>query len=154
MRIVRYPDGAMEQLFSQLRGRRRPNGTIDYRVARQSTLARFRAGELSRSDVCDAQLELMRVALACSEHTKGSCPVCQGDSLRLVRFVFGPRLPKGGRCVSSLRELRRFDDHATEYRCYVVEVCVQCRWNHLLRSLTLGGRERATAVPSPNLSTS
>lgn len=134
----------MEEAFVGIKGRQRTNGEIDYRFTRRATLRRLSAGELTRADVCDAQLELMRVATSCSEGARGDCPVCGGSSLRLVRFVFGPRLPKGGRCVSSARELKRLGERSGSHRCYVVEVCVGCRWNHLLRSFLLRPVEMET----------
>lgn len=108
-------------------------GSIDYRFARRQLLHRYRAGELSRPDVCDAQAELMRIALNCSQGSTAPCPVCAEQTLRLVRFVFGPRLPPGGRPVASRSELRKLARGPGERRCYTVEVCTSCRWNHLLR---------------------
>lgn len=114
-----------------------PSGTIDYRLDRRRTLRAYRKGELDRAEICDAQLELMRVANDCSEAARTACPVCEERTLRLVRYVFGPRLPRGGRCVSSEAELRRLAARPGEYRCYLVEVCRRCRWNHLLSTFLL-----------------
>jgi hypothetical protein len=110
----------------------RSPGSVDYRFARRQLLRRYRAGELDRSDVCDAQIELMRIAINCSQGATAPCPVCAESSLRLVRFVFGPRLPPGGRVVATRAELRKLASAAGERRCYTVEVCTSCRWNHLL----------------------
>ncbi len=125
----------MEQLWAQLPGRTTPSGEVDYRITRQSTLRGLAAGEVNRSDVCDAQRELMRVALGCSESADEACPVCtSSDGLRLVRYVFGPRLGAGGRAVASTTELKRIGRRKGEFRCYVIEVCTACKWNHLLRT--------------------
>ena len=125
----------MEQLWAQLPGRTTPSGEVDYRISRQSTLRSLAAGEVERSKVCDAQRELMRVALGCSESADGVCPVCSSsDGLRLVRYVFGPRLGPGGRAVASARELKAIGRRKGEFRCYVIEVCTACAWNHLLRT--------------------
>lgn len=113
-------------------------GSVDYRLARRRVLRRFRAGELTLADVCDAQRELLRVATSCSEPAPSRCPVCAEPELRIVRFVFGPRLPSGGRAISSRSELARLAERAGEHRCYVVEVCTSCRWNHLQSSALLG----------------
>ena len=56
-----------------------------------------------------------------------------------VTYVFGPRLPKHGRCVTSDKEMARIDARKAAYQGYVVEVCVDCGWNHLTRSRALGG---------------
>jgi hypothetical protein len=107
-------------------------GSVDYRFARRQLLHRFRAGELTTADVCDAQAELIRIGTHCSQGATAPCPVCGESKLRLVRFVFGPRLPAGGRVVGSRAEMRRLAERFSNLRCYTVEVCLACRWNHLL----------------------
>lgn len=124
-------------------------GSVDYRFARRQLLHRYRSGELTRADVCDAQAELLRIGLHCSQRSTAPCPVCGESELRVVRFVFGPRMPAGGRVVASRAELRKLAESSSGgLRCYVVEVCLACRWNHLLQVLPLGappatGDERA-----------
>ncbi len=110
----------------------RAPGSVDYRFARRQVLARVRAGSIPRSEVCDAQRELLRVAEHCSQRATTPCPVCAESSLRIVRYVFGPRLPAGGRVVNGRAELRKLAANRTGLRCYVVEVCLACRWNHLV----------------------
>lgn len=110
-------------------------GSIDYRLARRQLLRRLRAGEVSRGDVCDAQRELIRVANNHSRKATVPCPVCGEQALRLVSYVFAPRLPAGGRVVENRADLKRL---AARYggkpnaRTYTVEVCIECGWNHLL----------------------
>ena len=117
-------------------------GSVDYRFARRQLLARFRSGELSSHDVCDAQSELMRIALHCSSGSTVPCPVCAASTLRIVRFVFGSRMPPGGRPVASRSELAKLATDKGDRRCYTVEVCTSCRWNHLLQVAPLVGRTR------------
>ena len=62
-----------------------------------------------------------------------------GGTLVEVTYVFGPRLPKGGRCVTSDRELDRLAARKSVSQGYVVEVCTGCRWNHLTESRSIGG---------------
>jgi hypothetical protein len=112
-------------------------GTVDYRLDRRRLLRQFRQGDVAQEDICDAQSELMRVAHHASVPARGSCPVCESADLRNVRFVFGPRLPGGGRCVASVAELERLARRSGEHRCFLVEVCPDCRWNHLLSSYVL-----------------
>jgi hypothetical protein len=132
--------------FLALRAEGRPGntpGSVDYRLARRRAIRGLRSGDTDAGEFCDAQGELLRVAASCSEPAGEPCPVCGEDELRIVRFVFGPRLPKGGRCVTSKGELRRLADRSGDHRCYVVEVCTACRWNHLLSSYLLAAEQSA-----------
>jgi Family of unknown function (DUF5318) len=113
-------------------------GQVDYRLARQHALAEFRRGRLSRLDLCDAHPELLRNALALGEAVAEPCPICEGDELVLVTYVFGPRLPASGRCISSKDELAKLNRSSARLAAYVVEVCRQCSWNHLARTFLLG----------------
>lgn len=118
----------------------REPGSVDYRFARRRLLHRYRSGELTREDVCDAQAELLRVGANCSRKATAPCPVCGESTLRVVQFAFGPRLPPGGRVVegrAALQKLaQRYGDREGA-RTYAVEVCLTCRWNHLLEILPL-----------------
>lgn len=110
----------------------RSPGSVDYRFARRQLLRRYRTGELDRTEVCDAQRELLRVATNYSQGSTVSCPVCNESTLRIVRYVFGPRLPANGKVVSTKAELRKLGGPRNGRLCYTVEVCTTCRWNHLL----------------------
>ena len=117
-----------------------PVGQVDYRLARRAVLAEYRRGRLSRLDVCDAHPELMRAARNVGEATERPCPICTEADVVLVSFAFGSRLPPHGRCISDRRELARLSDRRDQVACYVVEVCPECAWNHLIRSYLLGRR--------------
>lgn len=112
---------------------------IDYRLAREATLTAWREGDLSTAQVCDAQRELRRNAEFCGVDLAAPCPVCDGEELVEVTYVFGPRLPKHGRCVTSDREMARLAARKSTSQGYVVEVCTSCGWNHLIRSRSFGG---------------
>jgi hypothetical protein len=112
-------------------------GEIDYRLERQRVLAEFKAGGQSRLALCDAQPELHRNAEFCGTPTTEPCPVCAEADLVHVTYVFGPRLPSGGRCVTSRAELDRLARRKAPYTAYTVEVCTDCGWNHLVRSYLL-----------------
>lgn len=112
-------------------------GEIDYRLARQHLVAEFRRGRLAQHEVCDAHPELVRAAREVGEPSRIDCPICADDKLVLVSYVFGPRLPSHGRCITSAQELRRLARRSGEFSCYVVEVCPSCHWNHLARTFLL-----------------
>jgi hypothetical protein len=56
-----------------------------------------------------------------------------------VRYVYGDTLKAAnGRCVETKKELTRLSRSVDEFVCYVVEVCVDCGWNYMIRSSILG----------------
>jgi hypothetical protein len=117
-------------------GKGRP-GEIDYRLARSARLGDYRVGRLSRNEVCDAQTELLRNAIHCGRATRRTCPICEHRHLVEVTYVFGPRLPKSGRCITAQGELATLAAKTGRHEAWVVEVCTECRWNHLTRSFPL-----------------
>ena len=60
------------------------------------------------------------------------------EKLSNVMYVFGPRLPSHGRCISVSGELDRINKRSGEFTAYLIEVCISCGWNHMIRSTTLG----------------
>ncbi|HJR45853.1 MAG TPA: DUF5318 family protein [Actinomycetota bacterium] len=128
--------------------------TVDYRLARRSALASVRRGSLDTNDVCDAHPELMRAAKNIGVACDQVCPVCSHDSLRLVRYVYGPGLKRdNGRVVYPEDWLVDLATRHEQFTCYVVEVCIDCAWNHLVRAYQAGtkyggGSPRPTAVRS------
>ncbi len=115
-------------------------GQVDHRLARQSVINEYRRGRLSREQVCDAHPELIRAATNVGTPSEQPCPICDGEELRLVTYVFGPRLPAHGRCVSTAKELAVLNRRRDELAAYVVEACVTCHWHHLRKVLPIGGR--------------
>lgn len=120
-----------------------PPATVDYRLSRASTLRAWRSGRLGRDEVCDARRELQRNAEFCGKPTERRCPVCEAVGLVEVTYVFGPWLPKHGRCITTAAELQRLQRRASLSTGYVVEVCTGCGWNHLVRRVALGGNRPA-----------
>lgn len=123
--VFRMPQGA-EPSRTDL------NAQIDYRMLRASVIARYESGIIDKSEVCDAHPELIRAAQHVGTERSGVCPICEAESLVEVRYVFGPRLPRHGRCVSLDSELRRLARRSGRFTVYTVEVCQMCNWNHLL----------------------
>lgn len=113
------------------------HGEIDHRLARRRLLREFRTGRIGRNDLCDAHPELVRAARNVGDRTSIRCPVCERDDVVLVTYVFGPRLPAFGRCVTTRSELQAITERAGEFTGYVVEVCPTCHWNHLARTFLL-----------------
>ena len=116
-------------------------GEVDYRLVRKHTIDEFRRGRLSRLDVCDAHPELLRAARNVGEPAPHDCPICGSERVRYVSYVYGDTLKQAnGRCITYPGELDKLDASFDEFACYVVEVCLDCRWNHLDRRYLLGRR--------------
>jgi hypothetical protein len=125
---------------------------VDYTLARRAALRDLGAGRRDRADVCDAHPELLRAGRNLGERVKGVCPVCNDESLRLVSYVYGEGLRQAnGRCISSEGELAKLERDHEEFSRYVVEVCVDCGWNHLQRHELHGRRHAAEIRPRPTL---
>jgi hypothetical protein len=117
-----------------------PMATIDYRMAKRATLRQLRSGMVSRIDVCDAHPELIRAARNIGEPTAERCPVCDNTELRLVLYTYGKDLKRHNGWPRRAKELRELRGQVNEFVCYVVEVCLDCSWNHLVRSFVTGRR--------------
>ena len=109
-------------------------GSIDYRLARDRVVRAYVSGEATRSEVCDAQSELMRNARECGRRIDVVCPICAETDVVEVTYIFGPRLPAAGRCIVTDADYERIRRRKGQFTAYAVEVCPACRWNHLLRT--------------------
>ncbi len=134
--------------LEKLRGDVPGSGEVDYRLARQAIVAQFRKGRLSRQQVCDAHPELMRAARNVGEESSHPCPICAAAKVVFVTYVFGPRMPANGRCVTTPTEMQRLARGNAERLAYVVEVCPDCRWNHLARTFSLARARSPRSAPS------
>jgi len=110
---------------------------VDYRLQRQRVLTDVAEGRVGRADVCDAHPELLRVARNLAEVGDVVCPVCEDAAVARVSYVFGPRLPAGGKLCTTAAEVGRFRQRSGSFNCFEVEVCPACGWNHLLRRYPL-----------------
>jgi hypothetical protein len=116
---------------------------VDYSLARRASLRDLGTGRADRNDLCDAHPELLRAGRNLGAPLEGDCPVCGHSRLRRVSYVYGDGLREAnGRCISSDGELAKLEARHEEFSRYVVEVCIDCRWNHLQRR-ELHGRRHA-----------
>ena len=113
---------------------------VEYRLVRNAVVRDVRRGRLERVDVCDAHPELLRAARNVGKPTGETCPICEDSTTSQVTFVFGARLPPGGRCPGTVTELNRLCRREEPVTCYAVEVCPECGWHHLTRKYSAGGR--------------
>ena len=120
--------------------------TIDFRMLRRAYVERVRAGDVPRHDACDASIDLVRAAHHYGVARRAVCPLCAANELRNVTYLFGPRLPKSGRCITSARSLRTLAARPEQFTAYTVEVCLACQWNHVLEAAPCGGRRSRPRV--------
>ncbi|MCA1707550.1 MAG: DUF5318 domain-containing protein [Actinobacteria bacterium] len=126
-----------------------PSGpVVDYSLARRAVIASVRRGLLSTTDVCDAHPELLRAAKNIGEPSLNPCPMCSHEALRNVRYVYGEHLGRdNGRVVYPADWLSELVARHEQFTCYIVEICIDCMWNHLLRSYVAGHKYRTSRAP-------
>jgi Family of unknown function (DUF5318) len=119
-------------------------GVVDYALARRATLSDLASGRASSLEVCDAQAYLIRAARYHGERAQEACPVCGGGSLARVNYTYGDcfRADVNGRARTN-REIVDMSRELPEFTVYVVEVCADCKWNHLVSSYVLGTGEQS-----------
>ena len=130
----------------------------DYALARRAVLRDLERGRVARIDVCDAHPELLRAGRHLGEPAPTACPVCDARSLRYVSYVYGNDLRHAnGRAITNDTELARLGAAHDEFARFVVEVCLDCGWNHLARRELHGRRHDSpprTRRPAPTASES
>ncbi|AKK12136.1 DUF5318 family protein [Corynebacterium uterequi] len=115
---------------------------VSHQLARAVRLRHLAAGVIHRRDVCDADAVLVSAATFHGDSAGRPCPVCEGDGLRVVRWIYGDTL---GRRNGTARREEEIELILTELAgvaiprgkdgvvaVHEVEVCPDCRWNHLL----------------------
>jgi hypothetical protein len=117
-------------------------GVIDYALARRAALSGLASGRLRKNEVCDAQPYLLRAARFHGERSSDQCPVCRTDSMKTVTYAYGDcfRAEANGRARAT-REIAELATQLPDFSVFVVEVCLVCKWNHLLTSYVLGTGE-------------
>ncbi len=133
-RVCDHP-GTIRSVGSSLRTS--SPGVVSYKLAKQRVVDAVLDGRKDRLDVCDAQSELQRVARHHAVELSEPCPICEADELVMVTFAFGVGLPRGGRCVTDLREMQQLRRRGRPTRGFRVEVCRACWWNHLRESFPI-----------------
>jgi hypothetical protein len=136
MTYVLMPTGATAiSLDAVLRTQR---DTVDYGLARRAALTDLFAGRVSTMDVCDAHPYLLRAAKYHGEPTATPCPVCKRGPLIHVTYTYGDAFKDTNGRVRATAELAAMERQHRAFTVYVVEVCRDCAWNHLVTSYVLG----------------
>src|SRR5580698_9952174 len=95
---------------------------VEYRIVRNGLVNEVERGRVQKIDVCDAHPELLRAARNVGRPTKEVCPICDDGRLVMVTFVFGAKLPPGGRCPGSASELNALRRRPEPVLCFEVAV--------------------------------
>ncbi len=94
----------------------------------------------------------MRAALHHGEPAAEECPVCESPRLLLLNYTFGDQLGQYSGRIKSSAELEEMESQFGEFTVRVVEVCPDCRWNHLVETYRLGdGRVRRPPRRQPTV---
>lgn len=113
---------------------------VDYALQRRNTESalRRRVRTLTPNDVCDADPMLIRAARHHGVPSVDTCPICAGERLTLLNYVFGDQLGQYSGRIKSTPELQEMQNEFGEFKVCVVEVCPDCGWNHMIQSYLLG----------------
>jgi uncharacterized protein DUF5318 len=111
---------------------------IDYALQRRALLGDVASGRRTRAEACDAHPHLLLAARHYGTPGPAPCPVCAKRRQQHVHFVYGAALGKASGQAKSPAELAQLANTCDEFDVYVVEVCTDCGWNHLIRSFVLG----------------
>lgn len=111
---------------------------VDYALQRRALLSEVASGRRARSEACDAHPYLLLAAKHYGEPVVHPCPVCEHRRQRHVHYVYGTSLGSIAGQAKSVGELAQLAIERDEFDVYVVEVCPDCRWNHLVRTFVLG----------------
>jgi len=112
--------------------------SIDYSLSKRRTLIALFQGSASAMDACDADPYLRRAAKHHGELTNRPCPVCKKLKIVELRYAFGDQLGQYSGRIKNQKELVEMQSEYGEFRVYVVEICTDCHWNHLVESFLLG----------------
>jgi hypothetical protein len=106
-------------------------GAVDYTLAKRALLRNFKRGLLSKPEICDAHPELVRAGRYLGQEAASRCPVCEDGDLRVLAYVFADGLRQNNGRAFRVDEALALVRSLRTAACYVVEVCIDCSWNHL-----------------------
>jgi hypothetical protein len=106
-------------------------GIVDYTLAKRALLREFRRGLTSQLEICDAHPELLRAAKHLGKESTRPCPVCGKEELRLLAYVYADGTGRDNGRAWRVEDGLSIAAAHPGAACYVVEVCLECSWNHL-----------------------
>ena len=114
--------------------------SVDYTLQRRRTLEELQGAlrTMVSHEALDADPMLIRAALHHGTLTERRCPVRNCGRLLTLNYVFGDQLGQYSGRIKSEQELEEMETEYGEFTVYVVEVCPECGWNHIIESYVLG----------------
>ena len=128
--------------------------SVDYGLQRRRTLEEIQGAlrTMVSHDALDADPLLIRSALHHGDLTERRCPVNNCGRLLTLNYTFGDQLGQYSGRIKSAEELARMENEYGEFTVYVVEVCPECGWNHVVESYVLGdGTKRKPPRRAPTV---
>ena len=119
--------------------------SVDYSLQRRRTLEELQGAfrTMVSHEALDADPMLIRAALHHGSLSEQRCPVGSCGRLLRLNYTFGDQLGQYSGRIKSNEELENMENEYGEFTVYVVEVCSECGWNHVIESYVLGdGIER------------
>lgn len=115
---------------------------VSHHFERAAHVRQVMDGTLPREEACDADFLLRAAAEHHGVEAGRKCPLC-GSQLRDTLWVYGEDLGRRAGSARSAKEIAEFaEELATAGKVFTVhrvEVCLTCRWNHLLETATVYG---------------
>ena len=111
---------------------------VDFALKKRATIASIYRGLNTTSDACDADPYLKLAARHHGYTTDRECPMCHRAKVTELQYTFGDQLGQFSGRIKSHAELEEMQSQYGEFRVYVVEICLECGWNHLSASYLLG----------------
>jgi len=119
--------------------------SVDYGLQRRRTLEEIQGAlrTMVSHDALDADPMLIRSALHHGSLSERRCPINNCGRLLTLNYTFGDQLGQYSGRIKSDEELAQMENEYGEFTVYVVEVCAECGWNHVIESYVLGdGKSR------------
>lgn len=111
------------------------HGEVDHSLLKRQRLQEYRAGKVSRRQICEATAQLVAAARFHGDVAPERCPICKGENLRVVKWIFGDNLGRRSGTACGDIELSGIVKEYGSCTVKEVEVCPDCKWSFLIRSL-------------------
>lgn len=111
---------------------------VDHALERRALLRDVFGGRTTGLEVCDASPFLKRAARELGVRTARTCPICRRVPLWEALWVYGDAIGDASGSSRTPGQVARLARERPDFAVYRVEVCLDCGWNHLVRSWRTG----------------